>query len=564
MSPPRCALADTAPGAAGRRAADPGLLAVLAAALLPIAYSTELEHPFWAPKAALCLLLLGPGAVAVARLVAAGDGAAMAATAFVAAAGLSAALSDKPALALVGGANWGTGLLFDATLVGAWALGRLCTGHRRRQLVTAVLAAALVNAAVGWLQARDLVPDVLESPGRSAGLMGNPVHLGALAAAAIVLAGSRLREDRRWYLWVGALALLAGAAQLSGGRSAVGLGLVATAVVAWRAGPRRGAAAVAAVVAGALVASVWAGGKAVTGSSRAVGQESTAQVGERIDLWRLSVGAIGRRPLLGWGPDRFEAATTPRYVPPVTEGGRQIYRDAHNWVVEYATTTGLVGLGLLVAWLALAARDARGPLAAVAAVAGVFLLFEPLSVSLCPLALLALGASTRGPPLPAAGPAWRAAAVAGLLVGAGFAVVLLAGEVRLRQATLDISRDRYRQAAPLLPAWPDVSLAGARVEAYFGLHDEAARRATLELARQATRRDPASSQAWAYLGQLERVWGSEQRARAALDAALRRDPWLAEALERRASLARSGGEDGVLADVCGRLKTLGRTTPSCR
>jgi hypothetical protein len=36
--------------------------------LLPVAFSSELYHSFWAPKAAVALLLLGPGLVAVARL----------------------------------------------------------------------------------------------------------------------------------------------------------------------------------------------------------------------------------------------------------------------------------------------------------------------------------------------------------------------------------------------------------------------------------------------------------------------------------------------------------------
>ena len=539
-----------------------------AAVLLPLAFSPAASHTFWAPKAAVCLLLVGPGLVALARLVRAGDTAARLAALFLAAATVSTLASGRVALALTGPPNWGTGLVFVAVLTGAWALGRSVGEERRRQLVLALLIGALVNALVAWLQSRDLVPASLESPGRSSGLMGNAVHLGALCAAGIALTGDLIRRSRCWPAWLPALILLGGAAQLSGGRTAVGLGVVATASVVARAGWRRGAAAASVVLAAFLVAGAWAGAGAVTGSGRSVGAGSGSQVAERADLWRLSADAVLERPAFGWGPGRFEAATSPRYTARVTEGGVRTYKDAHNWVVEYATTTGLVGLALLLAWLVTAARTALGPLATFAVLGALFLLVEPQSVGFTPLVLLALGAASRAPPpFPAREHARRGLRVAsalGLAGGAAAAAVLLTGEVFLHGAVLDNDSRAQERASDVLPPWPEVSIAGSRIEAFAGLHSGPARQRALSLARQATRRDPADPAAWSFLGQLELVGGTDARAEVALDRALARNPWLAEGLQRRAILARRTGDEGSHGEACRRLRVLGKVPEVCQ
>ena len=575
---PRCALADGSEAAgsdacrldAGTAEADPGrsidgVLAVAAAALLPLVFSPAVSHTFWAPKASVCLLLVGPGLVALTRLVLAGDTPARVAALFLAASTVSTLASGRIALALTGPPNWGTGLVFVAALTGAWALGRSAGEERRRQVVLALLLGALVNALVAWLQSRGLVPPSLESPDRSAGLMGNPVHLGALCAGGIALTGDLVRHSRRWPAWLAGLLLLGGAAQLSGSRSAVGLCVLATATVAARAGWRRGAAAAGVVLAAFLVAGVWAGAGAVTGSGRSVGPASGSQVAERADLWRLSAGAILDRPVLGWGPGRFEAATSPRYTAKVTEGGVRVYEDAHNWVVEYATTTGIVGLALLLAWLATAAPTASGPLATFALLGGLFLLVEPQSVGFTPLVLLAFGAARRVPPgSPAAtNRGWRVASAVALAGGAATGAVLLTGEVFLHGASLDNDIATHGRAAAVLPPWPEVSIAGARIEAFAGLHSAPARRRALALAGQAARRDPSDAAAWSFLGQLELVWGTDGQATVALDHALDRNPWLAEALQRRALLAGRTGDGEAHHDACRRLRVLDKVPEVC-
>jgi hypothetical protein len=396
------------------------------------------------------------------------------------------------------------------------------------------------------------------------GLMGNPVFLGALSAGAIAVVARRVGRSGPWLRWIAVVGLLAGAAQLSGSRSAVGLAAVAVLAALRGAGPRRGAALVAAVAVAFLLAPAWAGGSTVTGSSRTLGTDSTAQFGTRIGFWRIGAEATIERPILGWGPGRFEAATGPRYTAAISEGGVNVFKDAHNWVVEYGVTTGLVGLALLLAWLALAGRAAKGPLAGFAVVAGVFMLVEPLSVALAPLALLALGVASD--PVPERVPptrAWRVATALGLAAGFAAAGVFLAGEAFLRQGQLDTSPASIQRASRLLPPWADVSRLGARTESFAGLHDEVHRRRALALAAQATRREPSDAWAWAYLGRLELLWGNEADATRAIDQSLRANPWVADGLVSSAALGRRTGDQVRVARACDRLRVLGTTPAVC-
>src|SRR4051812_48625643 len=107
---------------------------------------------YWTPKAALVLVALLPGLVALGRLIATGDRAAMAGAAFVAVAGVSTLLSPSPLLSVTGLYTEGTGLLFVAALVGAWALGRRLRPPATRVLGSVILAAAVANAVMCWMQ----------------------------------------------------------------------------------------------------------------------------------------------------------------------------------------------------------------------------------------------------------------------------------------------------------------------------------------------------------------------------------------------------------------------------
>lgn len=575
-------------GATTASGADVGLLAVAAAFLLPVAFSPENYHRFWAPKAAVCLVLIVPGLVALGRLVRARSTAAVAASLFVGAAGVSTVLSDNPILSLTGAANWGTGFLFVVTLAAAWALGSVINEERRRQVVLAIIAAALMNAVVAWLQVRNLVPPSLESSLeagglRSGGLMGAPVHLGALVAGALWLVSGRVGRERKSLFWLAAVLVLTGAAQASGARSAIALAAVAVICSAVRAamesrpGMVRGAAILAAAGIGLALAPVGAqagddkvGGReeeTVSASERVVDARSTARdIEGRLAVWRISRDSALERPVLGWGPGRFQEATSSRYTPEIAGAGNSAWKDPHNWVVEYAVTTGAVGLVLLGAWLALAARTSGGPLAAFSLTIGLFMLVEPQTVGLVPLALLALGAANRQrwpsiSGLSGGGGGWRVLVGVGAVASVAAAGALLVGEFFLYRAFLDTSVASFDKAHALLPPWPEVAYVGSRTEAFYGLQSEPHARRSLALAREATRRDPADPSAWSYLGHIERKWGSNAAAAAAFDRSLERNPWLADGLQGQAMLARARGDDATADEACRRLRVLGRNPP---
>src|SRR6478672_9441489 len=105
---------------------------------------------YWTPKAALVLVALLPGMVALGRLIAARDRAAIAGAAFVVVAGAATLVSPSPLLSVVGLYIEGTGFLFVVALVGAWALGRRLRPHATRVLGTVILAAAVANAVMCW------------------------------------------------------------------------------------------------------------------------------------------------------------------------------------------------------------------------------------------------------------------------------------------------------------------------------------------------------------------------------------------------------------------------------
>src|SRR5438552_1057106 len=146
--------------------------------LLPVVFSPSVSAPTWTPRAALLLLVIAVGLPRLAVLLGGpARPAALAAVAFLAVGAVSAALAGTPALAVFGLYGWGTGLLFIAALVAAWALGAPAGGKGPRSIEGALLVAVGINVAVTLVQgAFDLRAEPFSRyQGRAAGLLGNPV-----------------------------------------------------------------------------------------------------------------------------------------------------------------------------------------------------------------------------------------------------------------------------------------------------------------------------------------------------------------------------------------------------
>jgi O-antigen ligase/polysaccharide polymerase Wzy-like membrane protein/tetratricopeptide repeat protein len=538
--------------APGARVTEPrrqplALFAAGCAFVLPLLFLTFVAVPSWAPRHAVLALEAAVGLPALVLLLVRSDarGPALAAAAFGAWALVAAATSAEQTTAFWGLFAWGTGALFVLALVGSWAVG-LSAGGSAPRIETALVAAAVVNAAVAIVQTvADLSSYHLELvDGRATGLLGNPVFLAGFAAGAFWIAVGRFR--RRPVAWAAFAALLAVAVEVSGSRYALGLMVVAVlaafAVVGWR------TVTVLALCLGVGVGigvglTHYGGGTSVTARS---GAEVASGIRPRLETWLSARHAIVERPLLGSGPGRFRAATsrfrTLRVVR--AEGADRRFVDAHNLAVEYAVTTGLPGLALLLGWLALAVRRAgwRSPLAGFALIVLAMHLLEPQNVALTPIAFLALGAAAPAMhrhSLPALVP------VQGLLAAAalGTAALLLVGSFHLEQARLDLTPDQARQARQLLPAWPEPLRVTAAATVFASKTE--GRPELLVTARrwrrEAVARDPTDPALWIELARSELDAGLVAAAGRDYRRALHFDPWSAQALTGLGRVARAEG-----------------------
>jgi O-antigen ligase len=522
------------------------LVAVATAFLLPVVFSTSVSAQAWTPRAAVLLVLAAFGLPRLVPLL--GSDArrpTLAAIAFLAVAALATALSPQPILSLFGLYNWGTGLLFVAVLVAAWALGASVDAGGVGSVELALIAGVLVNAVVAIVQGLfsiDAAP-FTRYEGRAAGLLGNPVYLGTLMLGALALLLPRVRE--RPGPWAAATVVVAAALQLSGSRFALGIAVVVGIVYLVRC-RMQAVIAVAALGLGLLLGvGIGAVGGAATGSGRVQAGGESVGTTARLQVWRSAGDAIADRPLLGAGPGRFRAATSKyRNLALVhAEGADHLFIDAHNIFVEYTTTTGLLGVAALAVWLVMACRRSRGPLLWFALLVLAMHLVEPQSAGTTPLAFLALGVAGR---TAVASLGRVAMAVTALFVLA--AVVaggrLLYGDFQLRQANLDFNAAAARRAVTALPPWPEPAEFAGRIALfqYISSHLPKARTETLNWDRLATRRDATDPTAWSVLAEAQLYFGDAQTAESNFRRALRWDPWSVRALNGLANAALAHGD----------------------
>jgi hypothetical protein len=497
--------------------------------LLPVVFSPSVYGTFWTPAAAICLVVAAVGGIRLLRLTVY-DRAARAAAAFVAVALLSALLAHNRTISFFGLYQWGTGWLFVVALAGAWAVGRSIPTNSRRLVENALLAAVLINAGVALLElAFDLSSLRLgKYGGRAPGLLGNPVHLGGLCAAGFALLAPRLeRGSMRWGI---AVAAVAAATQASGSRAGGALLVLATAAAVVRLRRRRWWAAafvVLGLVGGAQLASIG-GGVAVT--QRVQEASGGGGYSARLATWRAAIGNVGDRPLLGVGPGVFRDAVARRRTRVIarSEGSERMFVDAHNVLIEYAATTGLLGLALLAVWLTFAFRSASGPLLWFAAILLANHLVQPQAVRTTPIAFLALGAavaSNSARDLVRLRVELFTRAVASAVAFAA-ALSLLIGDFHLEQGSLDFVHSQANAADRFLPDWPEP----LTLEGRIFLFDEhvtkqpSATNNAIAAFRAAALRDVGNPSSWNALGTVLFSDSRPQAARRAYQRALHANP----------------------------------------
>jgi len=510
------------------------------------------------------------------------------AIAFVVIGLVSAVVATAPTLAVFGLYVQRTGWLFMLAVAGCWALGTGIGAKDRHWLELALIAGALVNAVVAILQQLVGLNGIgfTDFSGLPDGLQGNPVFLSALLAASLALIAPRFNEmPRRWWWVLTAIGIALG---MSGERLSALLALAVAAYLVWTSRPARTEApdpeawrralyfaglTLASLVGGSLVARA-AGGVGVV--SHTVSSTTSATFGQRLEYWWLGLRATLSHPLLGSGPDQFQAATSP-LVPTSfarSNGGGSgvIFLDAHNMVIEYASTIGLIGCGLLIAWLVFALRNRRGPLLGFAVVLLIVELAEPQDLVVTPLAFLALGAAAfatgvpgpgddatsprkqavEAPTWPAArAPGWWRPATVGALVAAGtLGVLLLIGDFSYQagfnqvSTSINTALNSERRANSVLFAWPEPAIVSANLYASLAAGHVAG---TLPLALQwgqgAVNRNPTDGSLWATLAHYQQASGDFSAARHSAQTAVRNQPWNTSALNILGALAAADGHN---------------------
>ncbi len=420
---------------------------------------------------------------------------------------------------------------------------------------------------------------VLHSPalapveGRYQALLDNPVYLSGLLLAVVGLTFRRQAGERSVRAWAvvayAALMVSLGLGlEYSGERLGIAAGagsvIVALLSPALRSARRRVVLLALALAFGVALGNWSLPGGAPSASSQLAATSQHNLLYGRVYSWETAIRATLVRPVAGWGPGRYETATESRRTLLLAraEGGDVVFSDAHNLVVEYLTTTGILGLASLLAFLGFAARSSRGPLAWAAALIFLHLLLEPQSVEMTTLGALCLGGAVPRGPLAAYAPsrALSVGSIAGAGAGAVLGSCLLAGT-----ALMTPSRPvaDLMTATKVLPPWPDVPDAVAR-RVYFDNPASArgspnARQAE-HYALMAAEDDPASEVPWGVLGDLDAVYGDRTGAVKAYEHAVSDNPWAAAALSQLVVVTT---DTPTRTWACERLRLLGDTPTGC-
>lgn len=556
---------DPAVGVPGARPSRWGVVAGVGTFALLVADLPELSSGVWAPKYAVLMVV---GALGLPALVArawgygtvpagrSGVWAARLALAFVAWATVATIASAAPWFAAVGPYDQGTGLIFWAAAAGCFGLGTTLGPADRRWVEGAFLTGALVNAGIAILQVwHDLTPvGILSYNGLPTGLFGNPAFLGPVLAAAMVLAWRRMAEDPlRWGIGVGVLGVALGVCTERLPALSVVVAAVWLLMSSWRApaqGSRRRAATFVVVVVGSLAVGSAVGRRQLGAGNGVVSHFAASNTnetfGQRLDIWRAGLVAVAHHPWFGAGPGGTQAATQPLLsLAEARSLGSSVFLDAHDLLVEVAVTVGVIGLVLLLCWLATALVGRRGTMVVAAVVLLVSELAEPLNVVLVPMALLLIAGAPRraggagepatagdaatadvGPGRARGLPRWvRAATVVVGALSLVPALALAVGDIEIDRGYTQLSLAENpaaltsaRTAERLLFPWPDPATLLAKVYYDDSLDFEpGAKAATIRWSQVAADRDPGNSGLWVLLAnyQLENLDLAGARASAA-------------------------------------------------
>jgi len=591
---------------AAREVTEPEKLTLLdwftlgATFLVFVAFLPNIFDYYRVPRLALMAVLLGPGLVLLVLRAVKRDLASIAAIGFLLWTALSTAMADEPRNAL-----WGVfsdGALYTlAAYLAVWALGAELSPKARQLLPMTIIAGVSATALVGFLQVISLDGQnaverwVLRTfpsgfGDRASGLTGNPVILGgAMACGVVVLIGwfdrwdnlKARRPDELPYRWLLLLGFFVGMLNLSGSRIAF-LAVLPLAVVAlMRLRMALIVSAVIAMFAGLLFSLAVASASGSAGSGASTNRVAEGGgVMSRITAWQAGLEGMADEPLFGWGPGRYQAASSPYLTEDFVkaEGLNKVFTSAHNILVEFIANLGVIGFALFGAWLVLAAMNARGTLALGALAIFFTLLLQPLSVMTIPVAVVVLGAADptnlprrvrpKVPVLAGMG----VLATLGLLWGA----VYVYSDYVLGKALKGFSQglapekildyvddaDRLRvNTSEFEGVKSDVAIKVANLVASQGGDATEFQRGAIETANGAVAFDSYYPGWLNFQGATEADWGNLDTARASFERSLERFPWSEAALTGMLIVTTRQGDTEKAAEIDAKLCVI--NSPNC-
>ena len=281
---------------------------------------------------------------------------------------LTTATAVQPDLSLWGSYERGQGLMTQLTYLLLFLLlvTRLRTLAQARRLVTALVLPGALLVLLGAVQALGWQPLPLVTDARSPiyATLGRSNFLGAYLALLLPLTLALLLTSRhKWQrmllsgLFLGILACL-GMTLVRSAWLAACVGLSLFALLWW----------------GMELSALWrriawsgVGLLILAGPLTVIGlaQAERGSTAARLAIWQSTLELIRQRPFLGYGPDSL-FLVFPRVFPPelVYYQGRQFFIDrAHNWLLDWTVSTGLLGLlaflFVLATFIVIALRTSR-------------------------------------------------------------------------------------------------------------------------------------------------------------------------------------------------------------
>lgn len=539
------------------------VLVMFAIVLITCAYTPFFFTWFWAPRAIVLLGLLPVGLVALASLVRRRDAVAIATSAVLAWATISAVFSGGFLAAFRGFIGQDVSVMFWAASFGLYALGRRMSDAGRRVVPTLMLWIFGLHALVGVLQ---MLFQIEASNlgllyGRSIGLTINPVYFGGYMAMASVLCFDQLdtaASSVRIRTTMGLALLFGVAVSFSGSRVALGAVVVVGCCLIIGRRSRRSA----------LGACLWGLGVAVGSvAARVVGadRDSASRLAEtnsggRFTMWRAGLDALTERPIFGWGLGRFRTAIQGELPFEYVAGLQQQQNtqwDAHNLIVGIAVALGVPGLllvGLLVVRLV---QSSRGPLAITAAAVAITWMLQPAALVTFPVVLALLGVAYSGSvspgPAPVGHAVWWCAAVAGLVVG-GF---LATAEFRMSQAVLAGDVPAVDAAAGMYWRDPIAASVAATSLSTAAIFDETFEARAAERVRQSVEYESTRPLWWTELANLQGSNGDLDAALRSARRALALQPTDPTAWQIVRQVGLDRGDDDLVAEADDALCRLG-------